>query len=136
MEIVYLKINTGEDLVASLISESETEITITNPMTISQTNMNYKIQLGMIPWVPLIELMCLNYNIPKVTISAMTQVPEDITKEYTRMVERIGQIKKTTTIPVHSEMNEDADEMEENEDEEQILEFLNNIFSNTNPTMH
>ena len=139
MEIVYLKMANGEDLLASLVEESDTQIIITNPVCINKTEVGYKVRLGMYPWVPLIELMSLSYKFNKANVSAMTSIPEDMVKDYNTMLSRLDSVNQMNTVnmdePDETDQMSEDDELDE-EDIEQITNLARLAFSNNKSTLH
>lgn len=137
MEVVYLKMTNGEDVLASLVEESDTQITITNPVCINKTELGYKVRLGMYPWVPMIELMNLNYKFSKMNISAMTSVPEDMVKDYNTMLSRMNDMHQANDADADADMAETDEANELNEEEiEQITNLATLAFSNNKTTLH
>ncbi len=88
MSVIYIKMFTGEDIIATLTNETDDDIIITNPVTVKLRHAQEinKIMIGIYPWIPIQELMECEYNINKHNMIAITEVPPNVLYNYTRMI--------------------------------------------------
>lgn len=112
MSVIYIKLFTGEDIVATMTSETENNIIITNPVAIrtrysEETN---RIMIGIQPWIPIQELMNCEYNIQKNNMIAVTEVPPNILYNYTRMIGELQTEHESQTVPSADMFSTDDDD--------------------------
>lgn len=94
-EVLYLKLHSGVDLMGMVVEENTKQITITNPIQIQRviSPMASGIQIGMMPWVPILELMPLKYSLIKTQIAAMVDIPQDssLVEEYKSLIAKYNE---------------------------------------------
>ena len=128
LEILYFKLTSGVDILAMLSSETSKTVIITHPIQLQRV-MNHnenKLTLGLIPWVPVVELLPLLYTLKKSDISAMVEVPQSgaIINEYRRLIASLT-ASDDETIDVEEVYDEDFEEEDDEDDEEQEIVLIN-----------
>ena len=83
-KIIYLKLLNGEDIVATLLEETNESAIITYPLLIKtllnpHNSMQYSTFFS---WIPIKEISCSKITINKQNIIAMIEGPESIIKAY------------------------------------------------------
>lgn len=76
-DVVTLKLVTGEEVVGTLLEESDSAVTIGKPCTIAQTQQG----MGMMPWI--ITSQSKKAELGRHAIIAIALSDEDIAKSYT-----------------------------------------------------
>ena len=81
INVKLLRIVTGEEVIAELVSESDTTITVKNGLVVMPTQSG----VGFAPWATVID-----DNKPEITLSHnhvvyMAEVSEDVTKKYNEL---------------------------------------------------
>lgn len=91
MSVIYIKMFTGDDIIATMIDETNISITITNPVVVKVRVGSDRVQFGIAPWIPINELMGCEYNILKYNTVAVTEVPPKVLHSYTEMIRQLQQ---------------------------------------------
>ena len=88
-DIHYIKIGNGEDIVATVLEEDEECYYVTYPLKFmySRNTKNNSIGMGMIPWVPLEELMNSIFKIYKFNVITMIPATEKLKYSYELQIE-------------------------------------------------
>jgi len=83
-QIIYLKLLNGEDIVATLLEETNSEAIITNPLQIRTVlnPLNNLMLSGFYSWIPIKEIINSKFILDKNNIMAMVTVPEDVITAY------------------------------------------------------
>ena len=88
MDIMVLKMNSGEELISEVTSEDADFITMKRPrvLQLMQTQQG-GMQMGLVPWlISAPESECL---VPKDSFATWLNAPEDIAKAYMQQVSQI-----------------------------------------------
>lgn len=116
-EVLYLKLHSGVDLMGTVVEENNKQITITNPIQIQRviSPMSSGIQIGMMPWVPILELMPLKYSLVKTQIAAMVDIPQDskLVEEYKSLIVKYNQDYDGMEEVTSGDFTDEEDEFEE-----------------------
>ena len=81
IDVKLIRIITGEEVVAELISETETEITVKNGLVVIPTAQN----VGFAPWATVISKDNPEITISKTHLVYVAEVQEDVCKKYNEM---------------------------------------------------
>lgn len=81
IDVKLLRITTGEEVVAELLSETEDTITIQNALVVLPTNNG----VGFAPWASVISKEKPEITISKNHIVYIVDVQEDLSKKYNEM---------------------------------------------------
>lgn len=118
LEILYFKMTNGVDILAMLSSETAKTVIVTNPVQIQRVMdpSRNRLSLGMMPWVPVVELLPLFFTLKKTDISAMVEIPQEgqIINEYRRLIASLSESD-------NEELDMAESYEEEYEDDEQEL---------------
>lgn len=128
LEILYFKLNNGEDLMAQLLEETEEDLTITQVIQMRRmiSPLGNGISIGMMPWVPMTELMPLKYTLQKSTVAAMVEIPEEsnIVMEYHKLIQKYSEdetLESNTSSDQIFDMDDEQELPEEDNDEMETL---------------
>ena len=81
IEVKLLRIVTGEEVVAELVSEDETTITVKNGLVVLPTNTG----VGFAPWATVISKEDPEITVSKTHVVYVAEVQEDVCKKYNEM---------------------------------------------------
>jgi len=81
IEVKLLRIVTGEEVVAELVSEDETTITVKNGLVVLPTNTG----VGFAPWATVISKDNPDITVSRNHIVYIAEVQEDVCKKYDQM---------------------------------------------------
>ena len=81
IEVKLLRIVTGEEVVAELVSEDETTITVKNGLVVLPTNTG----VGFAPWATVISKENPDITVSRNHIVYIAEVQEDVCKKYDQM---------------------------------------------------
>lgn len=113
MSVVYIKMYSGEDILATMATETENDIVITNPLIVitQMSGTRNRMITSIYPWVPIRELMAADYHLDKSATIAIMKIPEYVLTNYNRIITEI-----------HSENDSDTSESMQNEiDDVQLI---------------
>ena len=90
--VVYFKLAQGDDVIGILQKESNTHITITQPVMIKSmaSPAGDRMLTGLLPWTPLIEFMREDYKIDRRTMIAFGNCPSEIIPRYEDVLDHIN----------------------------------------------
>lgn len=112
MSVIYIKMFTGEDIIATMTNETDDTIIVTNPVTVKMRHAQEinKIMIGIYSWIPIHELMGCEYNINKYNMIAVTEVPPNVLYNYTRMIDELqNDAKNSPPMNLFSDDDDDDD---------------------------
>lgn len=81
IEVKLLRIVTGEEVVAEMVSEDETTITVKNGLVVLPTNTG----VGFAPWATVISKENPDITVSRNHIVYIAEVQEDVCKKYDQM---------------------------------------------------
>lgn len=81
MDVKLFRIVTGEEVVAELVSEDETTITVKNGLVVLPTNTG----VGFAPWATVISKENPDITVSRNHIVYIAEVQEDVCKKYDQM---------------------------------------------------
>ena len=81
IDVKLLRITTGEEVVAELLSETENTITVQNGLVVLPTNTG----VGFAPWATVISKEEPEITMSKRHVVYVTEVQEDVAKKYNEM---------------------------------------------------
>ena len=89
--ITYFKLVSGDDIIATVLTNSESSFIITSPVKIQSIASpgGDRVMTGMLPWVPLIEFMNGKYTIDKTQIIISGEIPVDIMLRYQEVLQHV-----------------------------------------------
>lgn len=110
-EVFYIKLNNGEDIVATVLDEDEEFYFITFPLKLiySRIMSSNAVGLAMIPWVPSEELMDSIFRIFKMNTITMQPAPEKLNSLYEMQINLSKDNVATKIRELHDKLNEDPD---------------------------
>lgn len=82
MNVKLIRLNTGEDVIADLISESENTIVITNPIVAVPSGRG---ELGFAPWSPLLSKDVKDLTINKNFVVYISETQPQMVEQYTQI---------------------------------------------------
>ena len=82
MNVKLMRMRSGEDVVADLIEESDTTVTVANPIVAIPNGQG---SLGFAPWSPLLKGRDVPLELKKSYTVYITEVQEDVVKQYEQM---------------------------------------------------
>jgi len=88
MSTIYIKTYAGENLLATLVDETENTIVITNPLKIDTFATVGGMVTTIYPWVPIRELMTGNYTLDKDAMIGVMEIPEHVQANYDRIIDQ------------------------------------------------
>jgi hypothetical protein len=86
-EILYFKLVSGDDIVASVIDEDEDSFHLAYPLKFifSRDMSTRAISTGIIPWIPIDEIMGEIVSVNKYNVIAASEVPESMRILYEKL---------------------------------------------------
>ena len=83
-EIVYIKLFNSEDLVATIVEDTESHLVVTSPVVVkTQLNpMSQTMMSGFFPWAPFKSMMPCMFTVSKFNIVAIVELPNYIRDMY------------------------------------------------------
>jgi hypothetical protein len=82
MNVKLIRMWSGEDVVADLISETNETITITNPIVAIPSGNG---TMGFAPWSPILKSKGTEIELPKSYVVYMAETQDQIVDQYTQM---------------------------------------------------
>ena len=82
MNVKLMRMRSGEDVVADLIEESDTTVTVANPIVAIPNGQG---TLGFAPWAPLLKGRNAPVTVPKDYIVYMADTQDEIVDQFTQM---------------------------------------------------
>jgi hypothetical protein len=86
MNVKLIRMSSGEDIICDLIEESDSEISICDPIVAVPAGNG---QIGFAPWSPLIDKNVKKLNINKKFVVYITETTDRMVQEYTSMFSNI-----------------------------------------------
>jgi len=81
IEVKLLRIVTGEEIIAELVSENASEVTVKNGLVVLPTNTG----VGFAPWATVISKENPDITVSRKHIVYIAEVQEDVCKKYDQM---------------------------------------------------
>ena len=81
MNVKLFRITTGEEVVAELVSETDTTVTMKNGLVVLPTGQ----QVGFAPWATVIDKDQPEITVNRTHIVYIAEVSEDVTKKYNEL---------------------------------------------------
>tara|TARA_B100000073_G_scaffold342982_1_gene346988 strand:- start:853 stop:1143 length:291 start_codon:yes stop_codon:yes gene_type:complete len=82
MNVKLIRVWSGEDIVADLVSESEDSITVINPIVAVPSGSG---TMGFAPWSPILKERGTEITIPKTYVVYLTETQDGIVDQYKEM---------------------------------------------------
>ena len=110
-DIFYIKINNGEDIVATVLDEDDEFYYITFPLKLiySRIMPSNAVSLGLIPWVPSEELMNSIFRIFKINTITMLPAPEKLKLSYETHINLSKDNVATKVHELHDKLNKNPE---------------------------
>ena len=108
IEIVYLKMFNGEDIIAVVADEDKNHVIITNPIAIKTIvdGVNNTMISGFYPWIPIKGLMECRYTISKFNVVCMSEVPDRIKTLYQDFITRPDRMDDFMEDDAHADIDD------------------------------
>lgn len=108
-DIFYMKMMNGEDIVSTILNEDDEYYYIIFPLKFvySRNSRSNSVSIGIVPWVPVEEIMNSNFKIYKKNIAALTPVSEKLNSIYQSKIQDYSEDAAIKVKELYEKLNSD-----------------------------